>query len=292
VLITSTTNPRVKGLVRLRNRRERDASGRFLIEGYRELARALQGRIQLEELYYCPSLYLGENEPTLVEAAGPATELVELGEEAFRRSSHRDRPEGLLGVARQFATGFERLDLGEAPLVLVVESIEKPGNLGAMLRTAEAAGANGIVVCDPATDPFNPNVVRASLGTLFLVPLVVSGSPEALAWLRARDVAIVAATPGADLLHWQADYRSPVAVVIGSEQYGLSDLWLEAATHQVRIPMAGSADSLNAATAAGVLLFEAVRQRALSGGLGGHGGPERAAVGDQRQPPDPPRGKG
>jgi TrmH family RNA methyltransferase len=292
VLITSTANPRVKALVRLRNRRERDATGRFLIEGYRELARALQGGIHLEGLYHCPSLYLGENEPALVEAAGPATEVVELGEEAFRRISHRDRPEGLLGVAGQFPTGLERLVLGEVPLILVVESIEKPGNLGAMLRTAEAAGADGIVVCDPATDPFNPNVVRASLGSLFLVPVVVSGSPEALAWLRTRDVAIVAATPGADLLHWQADYRGPVAVVIGSEQYGLSDLWLEVATHRVRIPMAGSADSLNAAMAAGVLLFEAVRQRALPGGLGGHGGPERAAAGDQRQPPDPPRGKG
>lgn len=264
MLITSTTNPRVKGLVRLRNRRERDATGRFLIEGYRELTRALQGGIDLEELYHCPSLYQGEHEPALVEAAGTAGEVVELGEEAFRRISHRDRPEGLLGVARQFPTGFERLVLGEVPLVLVVESIEKPGNLGAMLRTAEAAGADGIFVCDPATDPFNPNVVRASLGTLFLVPLVLTGSAEARGWLRAQGVATFAATPSADLLHWQADYRGPVALVIGSEQYGLSDLWLEAATHRVRIPMAGSADSLNAAMAAGVLLFEAVRQRAPS----------------------------
>ncbi len=261
MLITSTTNPRVKGLVRLRTRRERDATGRFLVEGYRELARALQGGIALEELYHCPSLYLGRNEPALVEAAATTTEVVELGEEAFRRISHRDRPEGLLGVARQFPTGLERLVLGDVPLVLVVESIEKPGNLGAMLRTAEGAGADGIVVCDPATDPFNPNVVRASLGTLFLVPLVVSGSAEALAWLRARDVAIFAATPSADLVHWQVDYRGPVALLIGSEQYGLSNLWLEAATHRVRIPMAGTVDSLNAATAAGVLLFEALRQR-------------------------------
>ena len=176
--ITSPTNPRIKGLVRLRTRRERDREGRFLIEGYRELSRALDGAVALDELFVCPTLFLGANETTLVtRAEATGTTIVTASEEAFRKASYRDRPEGLLAVARQFPTTLDRLDLGgRPPLVLVAESIEKPGNLGTMLRTADAAGASGVIVADPATDPFNPNVVRASLGTLFHVPLAVAES--------------------------------------------------------------------------------------------------------------------
>ena len=263
--ITSPANPRIKHLVRLRERRERDQSGLFLIEGYRELSRALEGGVELTELYSCPSLYLGEHEGALVEAAIAAgAELVPVAESPFRKASYRDRPEGLLGVARQFPTGLERLQPGPDPLLLVVEAIEKPGNLGTMLRTAEAAGAAAVVVCDPATDPFNPNVVRASLGTLFSVPVVVGDTPGAIARLRALGIRTVATTPSASLAHWEADLTGPVAVVVGSEQYGLSAPWLEAADLRVVIPMPGSVDSLNAAMAAGVVLFDAVRQRAAA----------------------------
>ena len=263
--ITSPANPRIKHLVRLRERRERDQSGLFLIEGYRELSRALEGGVELTELYSCPALYLGEHEGALVEAAIAAgAELVPVAESPFRKASYRDRPEGLLGVARQFPTGLERLQPGPDPLLLVVEAIEKPGNLGTMLRTAEAAGAAAVVVCDPATDPFNPNVVRASLGTLFSVPVVVGDTPGAIARLRALGIRTVATTPSASLAHWEADLTGPVAVVVGSEQYGLSAAWLEAADLRVVIPMPGSVDSLNAAMAAGVVLFDAVRQRAAA----------------------------
>jgi len=263
--ITSPANPRIKHLVRLRERRERDQSGLFLIEGYRELSRALEGGVELTELYSCPSLYLGEHEGALVEAAIAAgAELVPVAESPFRKASYRDRPEGLLGVARQFPTGLERLQPGPDPLLLVVEAIEKPGNLGTMLRTAEAAGAAAVVVCDPATDPFNPNVVRASLGTLFSVPVVVGDTPGAIARLRALGIRTVATTPSASLAYWEADLTGPVAVVVGSEQYGLSATWLEAADLRVVIPMPGSVDSLNAAMAAGVVLFDAVRQRAAA----------------------------
>jgi len=263
--ITSPANPRIKHLVRLRERRERDESGLFLIEGYRELRRALEAGVELTELYSCPALYLGEHEGALVEAAIAAgAELVPVAESPFRKASYRDRPEGLLGVARQFPTGLERLQPGPDPLLLVVEAIEKPGNLGTMLRTAEAAGAAAVVVCDPATDPFNPNVVRASLGTLFSVPVVVGDTPGAIARLRALGIRTVATTPSASLAHWEADLTGPVAVVVGSEQYGLSAAWLEAADLRVVIPMPGSVDSLNAAMAAGVVLFDAVRQRAAA----------------------------
>ena len=263
--IASTANPRVKALVRLRDRRERDQTGLFLIEGYRELRRAVAGGVTLAEVWCCASLYLGENEEALVAAAQEGgAEIVPVAEGPFRKASYRDRPEGLLAVARQFPTGLERLTLGPDPLLLVVEGIEKPGNLGTMLRTAEAAGAAAIIVCDPTTDPFNPNVVRASLGTLFSLPLAVADTPTALAWLHGRGIRTVATTPSATRPHWEADLTGAVAVVVGSEQYGLSAAWLQGATEQVLIPMPGTVDSLNAAMAAGVVLFEAVRQRLTS----------------------------
>jgi TrmH family RNA methyltransferase len=168
----------------------------------------------------------------------------------------------LLAVARRFDTGLSRLRPGSDPLLLVAESIEKPGNLGTMLRTAEAAGADAVVAADPTTDPFNPNVVRASLGTLFRVPLAVAGSEETLAWLRDHGIRSYAATPEGAVPLWEADLTGAVALVVGSEQYGLSEAWMDAADGRVVIPMPGSVDSLNAAMAAGILLFEAVRQRA------------------------------
>lgn len=260
--ITSTTNPQIKALVRLRNRRERDREGRFLIEGFRELTRALDGGVVIEALYACPDLYLGHNEPALVSRAGEAGAGVTfVSEAAFHKASYRDRPEGLLAVATQFPTGLDRIDLSGAPLVLVAESIEKPGNLGTMLRTADAAGASGVVVADPTTDPFNPNVVRASLGTLFTVPIAVADSSEAVATLRGAGVKILAATPDATVAHHAVDLTVPVAIAVGSEQYGLTEAWLDAADERIVIRMPGSVDSLNAAMAAGVLLFEAVRQR-------------------------------
>ncbi len=264
--ITSPANPRIKGLVRLRKRRHRDDSGTFLIEGFREVQRAVECSIEIETLYTCPPLYIGSNEADLAgRAAGSGTEIVELAEAPFRKASYRDRPEGLLAVARQFDTRLHSIPLAGSPLVLVTESIEKPGNLGTMLRTAEAAGLDGVIVADATTDPFNPNVVRASLGTLFAVPLAVTDSTTAISHLRASGVRIVATTPDAELAHHAADLRGPTAIVVGSEQYGLSDAWIEGADQRIAIPMPGTVDSLNAAMAAGIILFEALRQRGLPG---------------------------
>jgi TrmH family RNA methyltransferase len=261
--ITSVTNARVKQLVKLRNRRSRDESGVFLVEGFRELTRAVDSGLSVREIYFCPDLFLGENETELVDrAVVGGAEAVELGAEAFRKVSYRDRPEGLLGLADQFSTTLEELTLSSNPLILVVESIEKPGNLGTMLRTADAAGVDAVIVCEPTTDPFNPNVVRASLGCLFLVPLAVATTPETIAWLAKLGVGTWAATPSAELPFWQANFRGPTAIAIGSEQYGLTETWLQESAERIRIPMAGEIDSLNAALAAGVVLFEAVRQRA------------------------------
>ena len=261
-LITSLQNPRIKALVRMRKRRERDQTKRFLIEGYRELRRAVDRQVTIETLFVCEELFLGTNEPRLIaNAAANGAEVVEVSTDPFSKVSYRDRPEGLLAIAEQFDTDLESIATNADPLVLVVESIEKPGNLGTMLRTADAAGVDAVIVADPTTDPFNPNVVRASLGCLFTVPLAVSSTERALEWLNASQIRTVATTPDTSTLHWEADLVGSVAIIVGSEQYGLSREWLDGADTRVRIPMGGEADSLNAAMAAGVVLFEAVRQR-------------------------------
>ncbi|MDP2136588.1 MAG: RNA methyltransferase [Candidatus Didemnitutus sp.] len=260
--ITSLQNPRVKQLVRLRERRERDESGLFLVEGYREVRRALEKKVALQDLYFCAEWFLGENEPALLEqAAAAGAQLTELSKEAFAKVSYRDRPDGLLAVAPQWKRTLAELSLGTQPLLLVVESIEKPGNLGTILRSADAAGVGAVIVCDAVTDVFNPNVVRSSTGVLFSVPVVIADSATVHAWLIERGIGIVATTPDTKLLYTQADLRGPLAIVMGSEQYGLSDFWLKNSSSLVRIPMVGQADSLNVAMATIITLFEAVRQR-------------------------------
>lgn len=268
--ISSLQNPRVKQLVKLRDRRPRDEAGVFLVEGYREIRRALEKGVRLDELYFAPEWFLGENEPALLaQAEQSGARLFELSREAFAKVAYRERPDGLLAVAPQWKKTLGDLDAllaghesdGRAPFLLVVEAIEKPGNLGTILRSADAAGCDAVIVCDPVTDIFNPNVVRASTGVLFSVPLVVEESPRVHAWLRARGIRMVATTPAAEAVYSAADLRGPLAIVMGSEQYGLSEYWLKNADLPVRIPMAGQADSLNVAMATIITLFEAVRQR-------------------------------
>jgi TrmH family RNA methyltransferase len=260
--ISSLQNPRIKQLVKLRDRRPRDEAGVFLVEGYREIRRALEKKVALREVYFAPECFLGENEPALLaqaEAAG--AQLFELTKAAFGKVAYRERPDGLLAVAPQWRRALQDLALSPSPLLLVVEAIEKPGNLGTILRSADAAGCDAVIVCDPVTDIFNPNVVRASTGVLFSVPLVVAESAAVLVWLRAKKIRTVATTPAAEKIYSDADLRGPLAIVMGSEQYGLSEFWLKNADLPVRIPMAGQADSLNVAMATIITLFEAVRQR-------------------------------
>ncbi len=260
--ITSLTNSRIKAVIKLRKRRERDATGTFIVEGYRELRRMIDAGLSPRTLLVSQELFLGTNEPDLVARCSDAgSEIIEVAAAPFRKASYRDRPEGLLAIADQFDTSLAQIPLGADPLVLVAESIEKPGNLGTMLRTAEAAGLSGVIIADPTTDPFNPNVVRASLGTLFTVPLAITDTATAIAHLRSAGVNIVATTPDTPLPHHDADLTGPTAIVIGSEQYGLSTEWLDGADTKVSIPMPGSVDSLNAAMAAGIVVFEALRQR-------------------------------
>ena len=175
--------------------------------------------------------------------------------------AYRDNPDGWLAVLPAVRRALDDLPAAERPLLLIAESIEKPGNLGALLRSADAAGVTGVIVCDPATDLNNPNVVRSSRGTLFTVPVAEATAAEAFAWLRARGIPIVAATPQATQTFTQADLSGPVAIAVGAEHDGLSAAWLAQASVQVSIPMRGRVNSLNVSAAAALLLYEAVRQR-------------------------------
>jgi TrmH family RNA methyltransferase len=261
--ISSLQNPRLKQLVKLRDRRPRDEAGVFLVEGYREIRRALEKRVPLRELYFSPDWFLGENEPDLIaRAKASGATVFELTRDAFAKVAYRERPDGLLAVAPQWKRELDEFSLPAAPFLLVVEAIEKPGNLGTILRSADAAGCHAVIVCDPVTDIFNPNVVRASTGVLFSVPLFVEESVRVLAWLHQHGIRTVATTPATETVYSEVDLRGPLAVVMGSEQYGLSKFWLENADVLARIPMAGQADSLNVAMATIITLFEAVRQRA------------------------------
>lgn len=264
--ITSLQNPRVKNLVKLRDRGPRDELQVFLVEGFRAVTRALERGVHPRELYFCREWFLGENEDAVIASARAAgAEIVELGREAFAKVAYRDRPEGLLAVVPQWKRTPEELVLRDPPFLLVVEAIEKPGNLGTILRGADAAGVDAVIVCDPVTDLFNPNVVRSSTGVLFSVPVAFATTGEVIAFVRRRGIRAVATTPAATRPYTDADLRGPLALVMGSEQFGLGREWLEACDERVRIPMAGQADSLNVAMATMVALFEAVRQRSAAG---------------------------
>lgn len=259
MIITSMQNPRIKDVVKLRERRARDKTGQFLIEGYRELLRAVQGGKKIDTVYYCPELFLGENEQKLI--ASTKGETIEVTPSVFQKISYRDRPDGLLAVAPIFSTSLHNLPKKKNPFYIVAEAIEKPGNLGSILRSSDAAGVDALLVCDKCTDLFNPNVVRSSVGTVFTVPIAEATTAETLHFLREQGVKILAATPEAKAVFTEVDMTGPIALVVGTEQLGLSKTWMDEADIQVRIPMRGIADSLNVAAATTLLLYEVVRQR-------------------------------
>jgi RNA methyltransferase, TrmH family len=252
-VITSTANPLVKGLARLRIRRHRDASGQFLIEGRRALTMADSAGVGIIQQLICREL---GGEPLVADVPQ-----IELSEAPFRKISVRQNPDGVIGVAPQLDTRLEGLDTPSQPLILLVESIEKPGNLGAMLRTADAVGVGAVIVATPTTDVHNPNVVQASQGALFTVPLAVAIRNQALEWLREREIRLVASTPAGEVSLWEANLAGPVAIAVGSEAEGVSSELLAAADQRLVIPMEGAVDSLNASVSAAVLLYEAARQR-------------------------------
>jgi len=260
--ITSIHNPRVRALAKLRKRSERDEQDVFITEGYRPITRALAAGFHFTELYYCPEWFLGSNEQKVLEDAQAAgATLTHLGKEAFAKIAYRERPEGLLAIGKQWHTTLDDLKLSKNPFVIVVEAIEKPGNLGTILRSADATGAEAVIVCDAVTDLFNPNVVRASTGVMFTTPTVITDSQFTMDFLRKHAIRSLAATPAAEELYTDVDLTRPVAIVMGSEQFGLTDMWLKNCDLPVKLPMAGIADSLNVSAATVAIAYEVVRQR-------------------------------
>ena len=266
LVITSLQNPRIKNLVKLKNRRKRDEQQVILIEGYKAVLSALDNGFKLDEIYFCPEMYLGENESSLVKrATHGGAQAFQTTQEVFAKIAYRDRPEGIIATMQQFERKLDDLTVSEHSIFLVAEAIEKPGNLGTMLRTADAAGADGVIICDGRTDVYNPNVVRASIGTLFTVPIAITTTDEFFAWKAKHSVQLVATTPSAKNMFTDADLTGKVALAVGTEQVGLPDFWLDKADIKVLIPMYGQADSLNAAASATLSLYEAVRQRRAKG---------------------------
>ena len=264
--ISSVSNPRVKDVIKLRKRSHRDSSGMILVEGYREVKRALENGVNPKELFMCRDFFRGGNETELVEQCRKRGALVlECSERVFTKVAYRDRPEGLLAVAKRDEQRLSDFDPPSDCLFIVAQGIEKPGNLGTIIRSADSAGANGMIVCDKCTDIRNPNVVRESIGTLFALTVAEASSSEAIDWLKKHSVRIIAATPHAETLHTDCDFTGNTAIVLGAEQYGLTDIWIEQADSLARIPMLGQSDSLNVASAATILLYEAVRQRNADG---------------------------
>ena len=260
--ITSRSNPRILDAVRLRDRRERERTGRTLIDGARELTTAISAGTVIEAVYALDedaSIPVGVS--TILEAVRlKGIELVTVAPAVLERLAFGDRLDGVVAVARVPDVGLGHLSVSDPALVVVIEGLEKPGNLGAILRTADAVGAS-VIAADPRTDLFNPNAIRASLGTIFTVPIASASTSDTHAWLRERQIPIVAARVDATQPYWSADLRSSVAIALGSETHGLSDAWSGEGVSAVRLPMSGIADSLNVATTAAVLLYEATRQR-------------------------------
>lgn len=240
-----------------------------MIDGARETARAMAGGATVREAFvsaqYCTDDECLATLQALRDAGIPQWEL---GPEAFAKLAYGDRLDGIVSVAETPLHRLADLDLPVNPLIGVIEGVEKPGNLGAVLRTADGAGLSAVIVAEPGTDLLNPNVIRASLGTIFSVPVAVASTGDVLTWLRERGIAIVAARVQGSVDYTAADYSGPTAIALGSEARGLSDAWAELANASVHIPMLGVADSLNVSATAAILFYEARRQRADSEGVG------------------------
>ena len=255
ILIDSLQNEKIKNIVKLRETgRERKKQGLFLIEGRREINLALKAGVEIENLYYCQDY-------TREKLAFDQEKLIKVSKKVFDKIAYRENPDGFLAVAKAKQEKLENIKLGPKPLIIVLEAVEKPGNLGAILRTADAIGADAVIINDVKTDIYNPNIIRASQGAVFTVPTVLSSIEETVEFCKNNKIKILATTPEAEKQYTEADYKAGCAIVMGAEDKGLSEKWLEAADEKIKITMRGQIDSLNVSVSAAVVLFEAVRQR-------------------------------
>jgi len=259
--ITSLQNPRVKSAVELRRRRGRDKQDRVLIDGVREIRCALQAGVEFLEVFVCPEQCDELGRRLLDDCDRQSIELVKVTSAVFEKLAFGDRVEGVIAVARIRPKSLTDLTLQPSALVVVLEGLEKPGNVGAVLRTADAAGVTAVVVADGGTDLYNPNIIRASLGAIFTVPVCPVTSVDVLAWLRGHRLQIFAARVAGAVNYATVSYRQSCALVLGSEALGLSNVWQGDGITAIGLPMLGRVDSLNVSTTAAVLCYEALRQR-------------------------------
>jgi len=261
MIISSLHNPRVKAAARLRDRSGRDEQGRFLIDGVREISRALSAGVEIVELYCFPELCHDREHQGAVAAARQAgAELIEVTPRVMEKISYGQRVEGIVAVARPPERRLRDWKLAEPALIGVIEGVEKPGNLGAILRTADAAGVAAVIVANGGTDLYNPNAIRASLGAIFTVRVYAATSEETVGWLREQGFRIFAARVDGSLEYTAANLRGRTAIALGSEAHGLSPLWHREDITAIRLPMLGQVDSLNLSATAAVLFYEALRQ--------------------------------
>ncbi|MDR1720678.1 MAG: RNA methyltransferase [Dysgonamonadaceae bacterium] len=260
-MITSIQNPKIKLVHKLHSKaRERKASNLFVIEGAREISFALEKQYRLDTLFVCTDLYAGSKYPAVLKQIDPAI-CYEVSAPVFQKIAYRECSDGLLALATPKSHGLSDLHLSANPFVIVLEAVEKPGNLGAILRTADAAHVDAVVVCDPLTDVYNPNTIRSSVGCVFTVPIAVCSNQEALNYLRQNDILTFAAELNATQHYHETDFRRPSAIVMGTEDDGLSSFWLDCAEEHIKIPMRGAIDSLNVSVSTAIITFEAMRQR-------------------------------
>ncbi len=256
--ISSVQNPFIKSLVLLQEKaKTRKQTGTFLMEGQREISIAIKGGYQIETVLFLPEICTEKQASQLA----PTAELIEINKEVFQKLAYRDTTEGILAVAKTKSTLLSDLQLSENPLVLVAEAPEKPGNIGALLRTADAAHLDAVIIANPKSDLYNPNIVRSSVGCLFTNQIATGTTAEIIAFLKEKNIAIYCATLQNSNGYHIENYTTPTALVVGTEATGLSQEWRDAATQNIIIPMQGEIDSMNVSVAAAILIFEAKRQR-------------------------------
>lgn len=251
--ISSKTNPKIKNIVKLQKASERKEQNLIIIEGKREIERAQSSGFHIETLFVCPEIasdFSSINAP-----------IEEVTKDVFEKIAYREGSDGLLALARPRYLSINNFKTKENPLVLVLESVEKPGNLGAIMRTADAAGIDAVLICDPKTDIFNPNTIRASIGCIFSIPVIACTTEECITWLKNNKINIFCTYLKASIDYLEADFTQPSAIVMGTEATGISEKWVEAANQNIIIEMKGIADSLNVSVSTAIVAFEAIRQR-------------------------------
>lgn len=253
--ISSIQNPKIKLLTALQKKSaERRSRGLFVVEGLRELQHCVEAGFEIESLFVCKELFTGDFD---VENAA----VYMVSPKVYEHIAYRGSTEGVVALVKCRERSLDELNLRENPLIVVLEGVEKPGNLGAVLRSADAARADAVIVCDPLTDLYNPNLIRASIGAIFTVPVVACSSEACIAFLKSKNIKILTAQLQDSSLYYETDMRQGVAIVMGTESTGLTQQWRLAADAHIRIPMLGRLDSLNVSVSAAILLYEAVRQR-------------------------------